>query len=80
MEPKEVNEILNEYCASVFTKKKDVDDSKVWKGNLIELFEEVKKMIDEDRAVDVINVDLTKAFGKLPHDAARPTELFQQLC
>ena len=36
-------------------------------ANLIELFEEVTKMIDEGRAVDVVYVDFSKAFDKVPH-------------
>ena len=35
--------------------------------NLIEFFEEVKKMIDEGRAVDVVYMDFSKAFDKIPH-------------
>eukprot|EP00061_Rhincodon_typus_P008854 g31841.t1 len=35
--------------------------------NLIEFFEEVKKKIDEGRAVDVIYMDFSKTFDKAPH-------------
>ncbi|PLS49478.1 hypothetical protein CYV29_15670, partial [Carnobacterium maltaromaticum] len=35
--------------------------------NLIEFFEEVTKLIDEGRAVDVIYMDFSKAFDKVPH-------------
>ena len=35
--------------------------------NLIEFLEEVTKMIDEGRAVDVVYMDFTKAFDKVPH-------------
>ena len=35
--------------------------------NLIEFFEEVTKMIDEGRAVDVVYMDFSKAFDKVPH-------------
>eukprot|EP00061_Rhincodon_typus_P003592 g20467.t1 len=34
---------------------------------LIEFFKEVMKAIDEDRAVDVIYMDFSKAFDKVPH-------------
>eukprot|EP00061_Rhincodon_typus_P015960 g43919.t1 len=36
-------------------------------GILIEFFEEVTKMIDEGSAVDVVYMDFSKAFGKVPH-------------
>ena len=35
--------------------------------NLIEFFEEVTKMIDEGRAVDVVDMDFSQAFDKVPH-------------
>ena len=35
--------------------------------NLVEFFEEVIKMIDEGRAVDVVCMDFSKAFDKVPH-------------
>ena len=35
--------------------------------HLIEFFEEVTKMIDEDRAVDIFYMDFSKAFDKVPH-------------
>ena len=35
--------------------------------NLIEFFEEVTKYVDEDRAVDVVYIDFSKAFDKVPH-------------
>ena len=35
--------------------------------NLIEFFAEVMKMIAEDRAVDIIYVDFSKAFDKVLH-------------
>ena len=35
--------------------------------NLIEFFKEVTKMIDEDRAMDVVYMDFSKAFDKVPH-------------
>ena len=35
--------------------------------NLIEFFEEVTKCVDEGRAVDVIYMDFSKAFDKVPH-------------
>eukprot|EP00061_Rhincodon_typus_P016653 g44980.t1 len=35
--------------------------------NLFEFFEEVTKVIDEGRAVDVVYVDFSKAFDKDPH-------------
>ena len=35
--------------------------------NLIEFFGEVTKMIDESRAVDVVYMDFSKAFDKVPH-------------
>lgn len=35
--------------------------------NLIEFFEEVTKMIDEGKAVDVVYMDFSKAFDKVPH-------------
>eukprot|EP00061_Rhincodon_typus_P007882 g30008.t1 len=35
--------------------------------NLIELFEEVTKTIDEGRAVDIIYMDFRKASDKVPH-------------
>ena len=35
--------------------------------NLIEFFEEVMKMIDEFRTVDVVYMDFSKAFDKVPH-------------
>ena len=34
---------------------------------MIEFFEEVTKMIDEGRAVDVVYMDFSKAFDKVPH-------------
>eukprot|EP00061_Rhincodon_typus_P009059 g32237.t1 len=35
--------------------------------NLIEFFEEVMKIIDEGKAVDVVYMDFSKAFDKVPH-------------
>eukprot|EP00061_Rhincodon_typus_P014608 g41728.t1 len=35
--------------------------------NLIKFYEEVTKRIDEGRAVDVICMDISKAFDKVPH-------------
>ena len=35
--------------------------------NLIEFFEEVTKKIDEAKAVDVVYMDFSKAFDKIPH-------------
>eukprot|EP00061_Rhincodon_typus_P008249 g30695.t1 len=35
--------------------------------NLIEFFEEVTKMIDDSRAVDVVYMDFSKAFDKVHH-------------
>ena len=35
--------------------------------NLIEFFEVVTKCVDEDRAVDVVYMDFSKAFDKVPH-------------
>eukprot|EP00061_Rhincodon_typus_P003200 g19519.t1 len=35
--------------------------------NLIELFEEVMKMTDEGKAVDVVYLDFSKAFDEVPH-------------
>ena len=35
--------------------------------NLIEFFEEVTKMIDEGKAVDVVYMDFSKAFDKVLH-------------
>ena len=35
--------------------------------NLIEFFEEAMKMIDEGRAGDVVYMDFSKAFDKIPH-------------
>ena len=35
--------------------------------NLIEFFEEVMKIIDEGRAADVVYMDFSKAFDKVPH-------------
>eukprot|EP00061_Rhincodon_typus_P005695 g25524.t1 len=35
--------------------------------NLIKFFEEVTKMIDEGQVVDVIHMDFSKAFDKVPH-------------
>ena len=35
--------------------------------NLIEFFEEVTKVIDKGRAVDVVYMDFSKAFDKIPH-------------
>eukprot|EP00061_Rhincodon_typus_P015044 g42500.t1 len=36
-------------------------------SNLIEFFEELTKVIDESRAVDVVYMDFSKAFDKVPH-------------
>ena len=35
--------------------------------NLIKFFEEVTKMIDEGRAVDVVYMEFSKPFDKVPH-------------
>jgi len=35
--------------------------------NLIEFFEEVTRIIDQGRAVDVVYMDFSKAFDKVPH-------------
>jgi len=35
--------------------------------NLIRFFKEVTKIIDEGRAVDVVYMDFSKAFDKVPH-------------
>ena len=35
--------------------------------NLVEFFEVVTKTIDEGRAVDVVYMDFSKAFDKVPH-------------
>eukprot|EP00061_Rhincodon_typus_P009918 g33776.t1 len=35
--------------------------------NLVEFFEEVMSMIDEGRAVDVVYMDFSKAFDRVPH-------------
>ena len=35
--------------------------------NLIEFFEQVTKQVDEGKAVDVVYIDFSKAFDKVPH-------------
>eukprot|EP00061_Rhincodon_typus_P003342 g19860.t1 len=40
--------------------------------NLIEFFEEVMKMIDEGKAVDVVYVDFSKVFDKVPRISMGP--------
>ena len=35
--------------------------------NLIEFFEELTRKIDQDKAVDVVYMDFSKAFDKVPH-------------
>ena len=35
--------------------------------NLIEFFEGATKKVDEGSAVDVVNMDFSKAFDKVPH-------------
>ena len=35
--------------------------------NLIEFFQEMTKIIDEDRTVDVVYLDFSKAFDNVPH-------------
>ena len=35
--------------------------------NLIEFFEEVRRRVDEGSAVDVVYMDFSKAFVKVPH-------------
>ena len=37
------------------------------KNNLVEFFENVTKHIDGGRAVDVVYMDFSKAFDKVPH-------------
>eukprot|EP00061_Rhincodon_typus_P016353 g44530.t1 len=83
VEPQEVGDIVDEDVASVFTKEKDVDDGKISEGFvdirghvdikmeevllILKNIKEVTNMIDEDRAVDVVCMDLTKAFDIAPH-------------
>lgn len=38
-------------------------------SNLLELFEEVNKKIDEDGVADIVYVKFRKAFYKVPHDS-----------
>eukprot|EP00061_Rhincodon_typus_P008165 g30545.t1 len=38
---------------------------------LIELFEEVTKKIDDSRAVNIVYMDFSKAFDKVPHSRLR---------
>lgn len=35
--------------------------------NLVEFFEEVTKEVDKGKAVDVVYMDFSKAFDKVPH-------------
>ena len=35
--------------------------------NILDFFKEVTKRMDEGRAVDVVNIDLSKAFDKVTH-------------
>ena len=35
--------------------------------NLLEFFEEVTRKVDEGKAVDVVCLDFSKAFDKVPH-------------
>eukprot|EP00061_Rhincodon_typus_P016345 g44518.t1 len=79
----DVHEILNEYFALVFTQEKDIEDSEICveHANMLRHFGikkevvfgllksiKLKKVINEDRAVDVVYMEFSKAFKKVPHD------------
>ena len=44
--------------------------------NVLCVFEEVTKSVDDGSPVDVIYLDFQKAFDKVPHQTDRQTELF----
>eukprot|EP00061_Rhincodon_typus_P004726 g23288.t1 len=83
LEAEDVGEILNEYFVSVFAQEKGMENSEnnVKHANMLGHFEikkevllgllksikEVTKVIDESRSVDVVYMEFSKTFDKVPH-------------